>query len=111
MTTGPRRSYVLTRLRDHLMVGNLVVRSPAFIEELSGMRRGEGGDVQAEGHAKDDRVLAAALAVESWLEQAMPIVQHLPQRGADGAPLPEPVMPPGGQRLMQRFFSDLGVTR
>lgn len=108
MTSGQRRQQILTRLRDHCMVGTVVIRSQDLVEELSGMRRQEGGVVEAEGQAKDDRVLAAAMAIECWQEQAMPVLQHLPlpQVGE----LVEPVeMPHGGQRLMQAFFRDLGV--
>ena len=110
MTSGPRRQGVLTRLRDHCMVGSLVIRSAEMVEELSNMRRQEGGVIEAEGTAHDDRVLAGAMAVECWLEQAMPVLQHMPLKGGpEGEAPPAPEMPHAGTRLMQGFFRNIGV--
>jgi hypothetical protein len=110
MTSGSRRQGVLTRLRDCCMVNSIVIRSVEMVEELANMRRQEGGVIEAEGTAHDDRVLAGAMAVECWLEQAMPVLQHLPLKGGpDGEPPPPVEMPHAGTRLMQGFFRNIGV--
>src|SRR5271166_81031 len=59
---------LLERLRDFVSSGILQVRSKDLVEEMTRIRR-EGDSIGAQGSAKDDRVIAMALAVHCWEEK------------------------------------------
>ena len=74
-TSPQNRPWLLHGVRDELERGHVTVRSAELLDELSWLRQGEGGDhdeIAAGGTMRDDRAIAAALAVEAWLKMAMP---------------------------------------
>jgi hypothetical protein len=56
---------IMARFKDSLELGRLVIRSVPLLEEMRRIVNDE-GYIGAEGAHKDDRVIAAALAHESW---------------------------------------------
>lgn len=74
------RMWLLNRLRDQLASGTVILRSPAALEEMERVR--QVGDVfMPEGQKTEDhRVVAAALAVESWSSQLKPIFERVQGR-------------------------------
>lgn len=108
--TGPNnRSWILHGLRDAVERGQLTIRSAALIDELAAMRRGEEGDndiIEGGGGQSDARVMTAALAVECWLNSAMPdLLAAVQPRDVD------PHAPRHtGEQLVQNYLSGiLGV--
>lgn len=103
-TTGQTKPRIMGRLRDAVVNTALEIRSPGLVTELAGVRQ-DGDEYFTEGRAKDDRVLSAALAVEMWLAQVVPLFQFIPdsQDVKDGI-LSAPDAPHGGQRAVTRLF-------
>lgn len=64
-TTHETKKRMMNRLRDEYSLKHLVLHSVELIEEMGGIRN-EDGEIGAKGRAKDDRVIAAALAVVHW---------------------------------------------
>ncbi len=64
MTTATK-VMVLEELRGFVSNGQLHIRSHDLIEEMKTIAR-DGDSISAEGNLKDDRVIAAALAVHFW---------------------------------------------
>jgi hypothetical protein len=60
---------IMERLRDFVSNGMLRVRSIETLEEMRTVAR-DGDSIEAQGAAKDDRVLALALGVRCWEDRA-----------------------------------------
>lgn len=73
---------LMNRLRDQIASGRVTVRSNAMLAELERIRQ-DGENFKAEGRdPSDHRVWAAALAVESWSNQLVPLFQRVQGRSA-----------------------------
>lgn len=59
----------LNGYKDYFERGFLTVRSRDLIDEMKGLVREDGSLPEASGRSKDDRVIAAALAVIAWNDQ------------------------------------------
>ena len=66
-TTQETKLYRLNRMNDSYSSNQLIVRSLGLLEEMRTLKR-SGDKIQAGGRAKDDRVMAAGLAIETWKE-------------------------------------------
>lgn len=64
-TSTKRKIMIMERLRDFVHAKQLRVRSMECIEEMHRIVR-DGDTIKGEGVAKDDRVIALALAVHAW---------------------------------------------
>jgi len=64
-TTGQLKVTFLERLRDFVTKGTCRVRSLDLLSEMKKVSR-DGDRIQAEGSAKDDRVLASSFVVHVW---------------------------------------------
>lgn len=62
---------VMSGMRDHYNMGRLLVRSLPLMNEMLTLKQ-EGDSIAASGRNKDDRVIAAALAVHAWSEWVRP---------------------------------------
>jgi len=62
---------LMERMRDFVSNGKLRIRSMAAIDEMKKVTR-EGDRIQAQGHLKDDRVVALALAAHAWETKMLP---------------------------------------
>lgn len=104
-TTPRTKIGILTRLRDQLMQEAVVVRERGLVAELGTVRQ-DGDKFKTEGRAHDDRVMAAALAVEMWTAQALPQLDGLP-------PAPEERdirdMPSAQERALAGYFHRIGL--
>ena len=68
---------LMNRLRDQIASGRVTVRSNAMLAELERIRQ-DGENFKAEGRdPSNHRVWAAALAVESWSNQLVPLFQRV----------------------------------
>jgi hypothetical protein len=107
-TTHRTKKIIMEKLRDSLLNRTLIIRSKALIEEISGLQR-LGDSVGAKSKSLyDDRAITAALAIESWQEQVVPILSMMPPMQEEGA---EPVViPPAHERCVKDFFDRLMVT-
>ena len=104
-TTPRTKIWILNRLRDQVMQGNVVIREPGLVSELGNVRQ-DGDKFRAEGRAHDDRVIAAALAVEMWSSQALPMLEGLP---VQVDPLDISEMPEAHSRAVANYFSRIGL--
>jgi hypothetical protein len=69
------RGWLLARLKDQLLNGRCLVRSTELLEQIARLRQ-EGSRIVPEGRQPSDhRVLAAALAVEAWARQVLPMLR------------------------------------
>lgn len=76
---------ILERLRDFVSNGKLRVRSAALVDEMRSISRND-DSIGAENGMKDDRVLAAALAVYFWSTKIQPgLMQQRRTRDAEAA--------------------------
>lgn len=103
-TTEDSKIWVLSRLRDQLVGDRLVLRSADLVEECGNLRQVSGGRFETSGRAYDDRVLAAALAVEAWIEQMSPMLTMMPLQPGE-TPAGPPV--PAHQRAVQNLFAEI----
>jgi len=102
-TSHELRPWIIHGLRDTLERGHLEVADEELIDEMASLRRGEHGDhdeIAAGGTNSDARALCAALAVECWMKQGIPLLS------AYMAPREISPMAPthAGQRLVQSYM-------
>lgn len=71
LTTSATKERMLSYFKDYFERGMLSVRSLELIDEMKTIIR-DGGSIEASGRNKDDRVIAAALAVAAYAEQVQP---------------------------------------
>jgi hypothetical protein len=92
-------SAVMTRLRDQLTAGTVLVRSPALLAELERVRQ-DGNEFIPEGREPSNhRVVSAALAVESWASQLRPLFRQVQGAAPEAATVVE--------RMVGGFFNRL----
>ena len=75
-TTHDLKTRAMNQMKNGIELGRMIPRSIPLLEE---MRRivNDGGTVGAEGKAKDDRVMAAALAYQAWNTWVQPKLKGL----------------------------------
>jgi hypothetical protein len=71
LTTSQTKERMLSYMKDYFERGMMDIFSMELIEEMKTIVR-DGGSIQATGRNKDDRVIAAALAVAAFAEQVQP---------------------------------------
>jgi hypothetical protein len=71
LTTSATKERMLSYMKDYFERGMMDIFSMELIEEMKTIVR-DGGSIQATGRNKDDRVIAAALAVAAFAEQVQP---------------------------------------
>ena len=71
VTTHSSKERMLNYLKDYFERGMLKVYSEECIDEMKGIVR-DAGTIAAAGRAKDDRVIASALAAAAFAEQLQP---------------------------------------
>jgi hypothetical protein len=103
-TTPMTKVPIMNRLRAQLMHQALVVRSAELVEELGNVRQ-VGNTFGTEGRAHDDRVMTAAIAVEAWSEQVMPVVAMTPMGPEEGVSAEAQEATPAHTRAVQEFFA------
>lgn len=85
-STAQIRTWLLMRLRDQLLAERVHPRSDALRDQLSRLKQ-EGSRIDAEGaDPRDHRVLAAALAVEAWHRQLVPLFRRVIHEARDTTP-------------------------
>ena len=71
-TSFDNKQRFMNLFRDCVTRNLMKLRSTKLVEEMRTVVREDGGDIKAAGRAKDDRVIAAALAAQCWMEQVRP---------------------------------------
>jgi len=71
ITTTNTKERMLSYMKDYFERGMMGIYSMDTLEEMKGIVR-ENGFIGAPGRAKDDRVIASALATIAWAEQVQP---------------------------------------
>jgi hypothetical protein len=66
-TNQDNKLKILNQMRDNYTLRMLSVRSIPLLEEMERIVQ-DGGEIAAEGRAKDDRAFATALAVTAWID-------------------------------------------
>lgn len=101
-TNQTNKIWIMSRLRDGLTQGRVLVRSPELVSELGSVRQ-EGDRFAAHGRAHDDRVMTAALAFEQYQQAVLPVLLATPPS------LDEPAReaPPMHEMMLARFFHQL----
>ena len=63
-----RKVMIMEALRDYVSNGTFRIRSAELIKEMNSVSR-DGDSIEAPGSKKDDKVVAAAMGVQCWLER------------------------------------------
>jgi hypothetical protein len=63
-----RKVMIMETLRDYVSNGTFRIRSAELIKEMNSVSR-DGDTIEAPGSKKDDKVVAAAMLVQCWLEK------------------------------------------
>lgn len=95
--------------RNYFERGVAEVKSEKLLDEMKGIIREEGCAPSASGRSKDDRVIAAGLAVEAWNNQ---LVQRLTQMGRtyeEAQRAKDPTMTNAAQTVINRQLLKLGM--
>jgi hypothetical protein len=71
LTTSATKERMLSYMKDYFERSMMAIYSMDLLEEMKTIVR-DGGTIQATGRNKDDRVIAAALAVAAYAEQLQP---------------------------------------
>jgi hypothetical protein len=71
LTTHSSKERMLNYMKDYFERGMMTIRSMDTLEEMKSIVR-ENGTIHAPGRAKDDRVIASALAAVAYAEQVQP---------------------------------------
>jgi hypothetical protein len=71
LTTHSSKERMLNYMKDYFERGMMSIKSMDTLEEMKGIVR-ENGTIHAPGRAKDDRVIACALAAVAYAEQVQP---------------------------------------
>lgn len=101
-STGELQGWLLRRLKDQLGSGTVILRSAECVAECERMRQLD-DHFESEGRTiEEHRLMAAALAVESWASQVRPLFRKVHGDAHTGA---KTVM----ERMMTGFFSHLGA--
>jgi hypothetical protein len=64
-TTTKRKVMIMERFRDYVGLKQLNIRSTDLVSEMTKIVR-DGDNIQGDGVAKDDRVMATALGLQAW---------------------------------------------
>lgn len=68
VSSQSRKVMIMEALRDYVSNGTFRIRSAELIKEMNSVSR-DGDTIEAPGSKKDDKVVAAAMAVQCWLEK------------------------------------------
>lgn len=69
ITSHDRKVMIMEALRDYVSNGTFRIRSIELLQEMESVSREDDGAIQSAGSKKDDKVVAAALAVYCWLQR------------------------------------------
>jgi hypothetical protein len=94
------RQWLYSRLRDQLARGAVLIRSEKVLDELERLRQVDDTFVAEGKHAGEHHVMAAALAVEAWAAQLVPLFQRV--QGQSSATTVT-------ERAVANFFMDLNA--
>jgi hypothetical protein len=75
-TTHELKTRAMNQLKNGIELHRMIPRSMPMLEEMQRIVNDE-GSIGAEGRAKDDRVMAAALAYQSWNTWVQPRVKAI----------------------------------
>jgi hypothetical protein len=75
-TTHELKTRAMNQLKNGIELHRMIPRSMPLLEEMQRIVNDE-GSIGAEGRAKDDRVMAAALAYQAWNTWCQPRVKNL----------------------------------
>jgi hypothetical protein len=75
-TTAELKSRAMHQLKNGIELGRIIPRSVPLIEEMRRIVNDE-GQIGGEGRAKDDRVMAAAIAYQGFNMYAMPLLKAM----------------------------------
>ena len=87
-TTMELKRRMMNQMKNGIELGRMLPRSLALCEEMRRIINDE-GSIGAEGHAKDDRVMAAALAYQGWNNWVQPKVRSMGLTLAESAKIEE----------------------
>ena len=68
VTNAGRKVMIMEALRDYVSNGTFHIRSAELIKEMNSVSR-DGDTIEAPGSKKDDKVVAAAMLIQCWLER------------------------------------------
>ena len=69
-STFRTKSQIMNQLRDNFVTQRIVINSKPLVEEMMDVIR-DGDSIEAPAPAKDDRVIALALALRGWMDSLM----------------------------------------
>lgn len=103
-TTAKEKLRMLSSLRNYFEREMILVNSPECAQELRNVSR-DGDKIGGEGRAKDDRVIAAGLAIIAWNDWIMQDMQAMNKTYAlEMRPKEEPKMMHTAQHLVVDFM-------
>jgi hypothetical protein len=108
-TTHELKTRAMNQLKNGIELGRMIPRSVPLLEE---MRRivNDGGSIGAEGRAKDDRVMGAALAYQAWSTWVQSRVKALGLTLAKSAQIEEDKGTPPTERLITEYLKRMNIS-
>jgi hypothetical protein len=108
-TTFELKTRAMNQLKNGIELHRMIPRSMPLLEEMQRIVN-DGGAIGAEGRAKDDRVMAAALAYQSWNTWILPKVKAIglsldvaTKRDNEGEPPPT-------ERIITNYLKRMNIT-
>lgn len=109
-TTHDLKEYVMNLYRSEYEAGNMILKSPDLVEEMSYIQQSDSGIESSSKDIHDDRVIATALVIEGWKKMLLPDLYEANIRWetegmrlvGDGKP-PETVLGYTLQSFMRQF--------
>jgi hypothetical protein len=114
-TNFQMKERMMNTYRDYVERHMAIPVSRELVAEMSSVVREAGAAPAAPDHKKDDRVIAAALAILAWNDQvrtklmAQGLQYQTPQQMAAEKSMNAPTVT--GQRMVREYMKDLGILR
>ena len=110
-TSYDMKERMMNTMRDYYERGFLVVKSRGLLDEMKTIVREQGSAPGAPDRSKDDRVMAAALAVTAWNDQQR--TRLLMQNATYDLVTKSESGGPGGvvDKLVSNYLSKIGINQ
>lgn len=111
ITTQQTKERMLTYMKDYFERGMLKIHGADLLDEMKTLRR-EGSMIAAAGLAKDDRVIACALACAAYAEQVQPaLIMMRRTKEAEAHANETPAITNAAERSVRRWMDAIGMNR
>jgi hypothetical protein len=108
-TTEDLKRRAMNMMKNGIELDRMIPRSVALLEECRRIVN-DAGHIGAEGHAKDDRVMAAAFAYQAWSSWGQPKCKSAGMTRARAQELEVNGVPPPIERVISNYLKRVRIT-